>query len=102
MGGGGKKKEGKEEKRQIKKGGWKKEKEGGVRGRKDDKRKELADLPVWGETRSRHVGAADGLDLLYVLEVAFIQQLHSANKHITLVRYNDIRYQVRYHCVLLC
>lgn len=55
-----------------------------VRGIKmDDKKKGLADLSVWGETRSCHVGAADGLDLLYILEVAFIQQLHSSNKHIS-------------------
>lgn len=50
----------------------------------DDKKKVLTDLPVWGETGSCHVRAADGLDLLYVLEVAFIQQLHQCNKHITL------------------
>lgn len=49
----------------------------------DDKKKGLTDLFVWGETGSCHVGAADGLDLLYVLEVAFIQQLHPSNKHIT-------------------
>lgn len=84
------------------KGGWKKENGGELRGIKNDKKKELADLPVWGETRSRHVGAADGLDFLYILEVAFIQQLHSANKQITQFRYNDIRYQFRHHYVLLC
>lgn len=47
----------------------------------DDKKKALTDLPVWRETGSCHVGAADGLDLLYVLEVAFIQQLLPSKKH---------------------
>lgn len=56
------------------------------------------DLPVWREARRRHVGAADGLYLLHVLEVALVQQLHQD----THTRQNYRVLLRQQHCVREC
>lgn len=55
------------------------------------------DLSVRRETRSSHVGAADGFNLLHLLEITFVQQLHGEkNADVVFV------WVIVFSCVCVC